>query len=172
MAPSYPVAPVSPQLTMNAEFKPRAPSTFSGSPTEDVNDWLFRMRQYCRLLAVPEFHHALLASTYLEGNAGAWWRAHVEDAEANLVTAITTWDEFQTALSHQFTIVDASDTARDRLLTLRQTSSIEEYVREFRKTIVHIVPVMNRNMFMVFPICTNMDMVMHDMCVRGTPLYS
>ena len=125
---------------MNAEFKPRAPSTFSGSPTEDVNAWLFRVKQYCKLLAVPETNYALFASTYLEGNAIAWWRAHVEDAEANLVTAITTWDEFQTALSRQFTIVNASDAARDRLLILRQTSSVEEYVREFRNTIVHIVP--------------------------------
>lgn len=69
------------------------------------------------------------ATTLLRGQADIWWRRlELSGAAAH----ITTWEKFKEAVTKEFRPARTAQLARDRLASLRQTGTVDQYVREFR----------------------------------------
>lgn len=106
------------------------PSTFSG--TSDVDDWLFKAFQYVSELPTSEAGKVRIAGSFLEGSALLWWRRAHEDAPSKEEFPYRTWPAFRDALRELFRPINNVRQARDQLATLQQTTSVQEYVRQFR----------------------------------------
>ena len=77
-------------------------------------------------------------SILLRDNAAIWWRSHVEDADIHVVDMITDWRSFKNALTDQFKPVNAIKTARDKLASIKQVKSVQEYSANFRSLVLEI----------------------------------
>src|SRR5262249_52925317 len=69
-----------------------------------------------------------LAVGYLREEAIGWWKVYQRDNPGK----VTTWEEFKTTLNLAFYPVDSIRIARDKLASLRQTTSVQVYAEKFR----------------------------------------
>ena len=88
------------------------------------------MQQFCDLAPVPPADRITFAATFFKDQAALWWRAYYQTQ--NWATAAPTWDDFLTTLRRQFTPVNTSLSAYDRLQRLSQKASVNAYNHEFR----------------------------------------
>lgn len=122
-------------------LKPNKPDTYDGRRDFlTVNTWIYKVEQFLNLsqLSSPEtlitdLNRIQFASSYLTGNAAVWWFNVV-----NGVDAPTSWEGFRTKLVEEFIPADHNRQARDKLRRLRQNSSVEKYLCDFRNTILMI----------------------------------
>jgi hypothetical protein len=114
------------------------PSPFSGEADEDPTSWLFSCNMYFDLLAADSGRRVRMAASMLRGPALLWWRMHHQSVEKGECTLITEWDEFGRALQQQFSPVNPTTTARNRLYSLVQRSSVPAYADEFRRLVLRI----------------------------------
>jgi hypothetical protein len=93
--------------------KPDRPSPFTGKRSENLEAWVFQMQQFCTLAPVPEDQRVTFAATFFKDQAALWWRAYyqTQDWQGNPPT----WEAFLGALRGQFTPVNTSISAYDRL---------------------------------------------------------
>lgn len=116
-------------------LKPNKPEAYDGSRDYvKVNTWLYMIEQYLNLtqlsapnIVINDHNRISFASSYLKENAAVWWYHLV-----NLQSTPTTWDSFKEALLAEFIPVDHTRRARDKLRKLKQTSSVERYLSEYR----------------------------------------
>lgn len=122
-------------------LKPNKPDTYDGTREYvTVNTWLYTIEQYLSLtqLSSPntpltDHNKIAFASSYLKGNAAVWWFHIVNSQESP-----ATWGAFKARLISEFIPADHCRRARDKLRTLKQTSSVEHYLSEYRNTILMI----------------------------------
>lgn len=114
------------------------PDTFSARGSPQIDDWLFQVREYFESTRLPAADWVPFAATLLRGRASTWWRITKETALNSGRTPIKTWDHFAAALRQQFRPVNTAKTARDRLVNLRQTRSVQDYAYHFRSIIIDI----------------------------------
>ena len=98
-----------------------------------MRNWLFQVHQYLTILGAGVFNDTQaiqFASTFLRGPAAIWWRARVEGN--NNQPPFATWNAFGEALQLEFQPVNAENAARDKLHSLVQTRSVQDYVSAFR----------------------------------------
>lgn len=113
--------------------RPRGPPppTFAGDRTESVDNFLFRLETY---LAFNNVHdpqqRLLLAITCLRDHALTWFRSLTEQPDD--------LDGLFDRLSSTFRDVDEQRELRQHLRRLRQTSSVQEYVQDFRRVMVRV----------------------------------
>ena len=67
---------------------------------------------------------------YLKGDAKLWWRVKYEDMRAGLCR-IDTWEDLKKELQTQFLPENVGFIVRRNLRNLRQTGSVQEYVKVF-----------------------------------------
>lgn len=116
-------------------LKPNKPETYDGTRDfVNVSTWLYKVEQFLSLtqLSAPttiitDHNRIAFASSYLSGNAAIWWFHLVSSA-----TTPTTWESFKAALMNEFIPRDHDRRARDKLRTLKQTTSVEKYLAEYR----------------------------------------
>lgn len=132
------------------KFKPNSPEVYGGKRDYlVVNTWLYKVEQYFRIMDLfnpgvltIEANRVMFASTFLSGTASIWWYRLVQ---ANSVP--TTWQEFSTALKHEFVSADHVRRARDKLCKLKQVRSVSTYVTDFRNVILTIPDITPREKF-------------------------
>lgn len=122
-------------------LKPNKPEAYDG--TRDyllVNTWIYNVEQYLNLsqlssqnVVVSDHNRIAFASSYLKKNAAVWWFNKVNSPESP-----TTWDSFKNALTAEFIPEDHCRRARNCLRKIRQTSSVEKYLAEFRNVVLMI----------------------------------
>lgn len=66
-------------------------------------------------------------STHFDGDLMAWWSAKQDETGDNVAAGYANFDALEEAVLQQYRIIDPKDDARRKLVTLRQTGSIEEY---------------------------------------------
>ena len=76
------------------------------------------------------------AATLLKGKALTWWRTWC-DRLPNLPTNLT-YSTFATELEKAFRDVDHVDRLRRRLASLKQTTSVQKYIDEFRTIVIEL----------------------------------
>ncbi len=95
--------------------------------------WFNQARAY--ILAHPSMGAASLdqpasvffVSTHFDGDLMAWWSAKQDDTGDHLSGGFDNFADLEDAVLKQYRIVDPKEDARLKLVSLRQTGSIEEY---------------------------------------------
>lgn len=126
------------QRSSPAAVRPPKPDTFGGRREENVETWLFQVKQYLDLCKIEdEKTQVQMAAAFLKDTAAVWWRNRLTSSLADL-GGLNTWSVFQTTLAGQFKPVNASKQARDRMARLRQTHSVQAYIHAFRSIALEI----------------------------------
>jgi len=100
---------------------------------QSVEDWLFTMKAYFAAQNIEKQLRIPYAFMLLEGNARIWWKSQVKNG-----TESKTWKNFQKDISQQFSRIDESRKARDRLRKLSQKTSVQQYIAEFNALVYEI----------------------------------
>lgn len=106
------------------------PERYDGTrSTKVIENWVASVERYLKLSQYknnPGVWHTFAASLFSD-NAAIWWRKQEEDG-----VVIDSWQQFVHKLMDEFKPRNAKQAARDRLAALRQTTTIEAYLNEFR----------------------------------------
>jgi Retrotransposon gag protein len=133
--------------------KPPKPPTFEGIGRMNVDLWIFEVEQYFQVVRIPRDEQVGWAGALLRDAAATWWRSVVIEAqqanhetepdspEPKPASQLFTWGKFKELIRTRFVPIEASKTARMRLLTLKQLKfgGIEGYNNEFQKLLSLIV---------------------------------
>lgn len=122
-------------------LKPNKPEAFDGNREFlIVNTRLYSVEKYLNLSKLsspttPLMDHdkKKFASSYLKQNAAVWWYNLVNSPSVPI-----TWEDFKAAVVRESVPVDHTRRARDKLRNLKQTSSAEKYLSEYRNTVLMI----------------------------------
>ncbi|XP_010531750.2 PREDICTED: uncharacterized protein LOC104807978, partial [Tarenaya hassleriana] len=117
-------------------IKAPEPNTYNGARSANaVESFLFGMEQYFDNGGISgEQVKVKGAAIYLRDLAQLWWRRTLLDQDHPIVT----WDQFKTALRHQFVPTNARDETRTKFRRLRQTGSIADYIRDFTALLLEL----------------------------------
>ena len=74
---------------MRVGIKVEKPANYDGDKSQDLDTWLFQVREHLELATIPVEGRVAYAASLLRGNAALWWR---EACEAHHRPA--TWDDF------------------------------------------------------------------------------
>ena len=120
---------------MRYGVKVEKPATYEGDKTEDLDTWLFQVREHLELATIPEDARVAYAASLLRGNAALWWR---EACEANRRPG--DWDAFCRDMRGQFRPEDFGRRGRDELATMKQYAreSVADFVYRFRATCLRV----------------------------------
>lgn len=122
-------------------LKPNKPECYDGKRDFlTVNTWIYTIGQYLSLtqlsspsIQITEHNRIAFASSYLKGNAAVRWYNLV-----NSPSVPTSWNKFKEFLILEFIPADHTPRARDKLRKLKQTTSVEHYLAEFRNIVLMI----------------------------------
>ena len=108
------------------------PHTFSGQrDAKELDNFLWHMERYFEAIAlVDEAAKVRTATLYLTDNATLWWCRRFLEMEKGTCT-IDTWADFKREIKKQFYPEDAEYLAWKKIIYLKHTGSIREYVKEF-----------------------------------------
>lgn len=96
------------------------------SDGDDPLTWIYKGEQYFACYHTLAPHKVLTALFYLEDEAMQWFKWH------NCILTTPTWEEFTSELSKEFGPSEFED-CTEALFKLRQTSTLKDYVSEFRR---------------------------------------
>ncbi|KAL9536593.1 hypothetical protein MBANPS3_012532, partial [Mucor bainieri] len=119
------------------------PPTYDGTRSaSEIDAWIRLIDKQKRHNNWNEERTYNFASSLLTGRA-ATIVAHHEDPGSNFTTP-TTWTQLQEILTSNFRPSNDQDLARDVLVTIRQTSSIRDYVDRFMDAVIPIKDISER----------------------------
>ena len=115
--------------------KPKGPEEFDPARKRDVDTWLFQVDVYYHLFPdMTDLAKIINCSTYLRGAAQTWWRHMASSRDLNVLS----WEEFKAALRSRWQTVNTVRVARDRIATLRQLGSVQDFTQRFLELKVQI----------------------------------
>lgn len=122
-------------------LKSNKPEPFDGTRVYlTVNTWIYSIEKYLSLSKIrlpntelSDHNKKAFASSYLKDNATVWWCNII-----NSPCSPTTCMEFRNVLMAQFIPADHILRARYWLRKLRQTTSVEKYLVEYRNIVLKI----------------------------------
>ena len=130
-----------PTVIIERSARPRDPPLYTGLPKEDLATWLFRMEQYFLFLGnMSETAKIVTAATFFSEVPYAWYRRGSEEGRFQVMT----WEQFKEELMATFLTMDHTARARDRLATLSQKRSVQEYYSAFQ-AILFDIPTMHED---------------------------
>ena len=111
------------------------PDHFEGGKLQDVDTWLFQVREHLAITNLPERGHIPYAASLFRGNAALWWHEVCEAAHRPV-----TWDEFCGAVREQFRPENWNRRGRDELAALYQygKESVADFLFRFRSACLKI----------------------------------
>ena len=131
------IAARGPEVQRERQFgvKMERPDYFDGGKLQDVDTWLFQVREHVAMVMLPEAAKVPYAASLFRGNAALWWRELCENAMRP-----ATWHEFAAALRTQFRPDNWSRRGRDELANMYQYSkeSVADFLHRFRATCLKI----------------------------------
>ena len=115
---------------LRAKLEP--PPGFSGLDARELPAWFASMQQYWAMLQDPpdEMGKVLQATNALRGDAKAWWTNELVAAEGDV--PVDTWEKLQQAMLEEYVDDDQNFDIRQKLRSVRQVTSVERYIREWR----------------------------------------
>jgi Retrotransposon gag protein/Zinc knuckle len=117
-----------PQPALQPIARPPKPEFFVGTGKgPDVDRWLFQMEEYLTLTQANEETWVNLAASYLRGTAADWWMSRAQSAARR-----PDWTEFRQEIRLQFLPLNTVKAARDKIASLQQITSVQDYVNRFR----------------------------------------
>ena len=115
------------------------PRPFKGNrDAKELENFIFDVEQYFKATpACTDDIKVTVASMYLIDDAKLWWRTKVQDIENGLCT-IDSWEDLKRELRDQFLPENVDHLAMEKLIALKQTGSIRDYVRQFSTLMLDI----------------------------------
>lgn len=107
------------------------PSQFTGRGQVVIDRWIYQLEQYFNLANIPEDKKVPFAVSFLQESALDWFRGLEEAVQGQPIS----WKQFKDQAFKRYRPVQASDTARAILFTLRQTGSVQGYYDAFYRQI-------------------------------------
>ena len=108
-------------------MKVKQPECYEGGLSPSLREWLFSIEENLQWLGIPSGPAQVgYAATFLSGNAKRWFISLVDSG-----TRPATWPDMKLALKKAFSSQYEEERSRLSLLRLKQTGSLEDYVREF-----------------------------------------
>ena len=121
-----------PNVPRNAISKrtlmPKSPEEFDPAKKRDVDTWLFQVEVYYQLYPNDTDTAKIIdCSSYFRGGALVWWRhfAATHNLEA------MTWTQFREAIRERWQVTNVVRAARDKIATIRQLTSVQDYTHRF-----------------------------------------
>ena len=104
-----------------------------------MENFIFNVEQYFKATGAccTEDVKVTVATMHLTDDAKLWWHSKVQDIE-NGLCIIDSWEDLKRELRDQFFPENVEYIARKKLLALKQTGSIREYVRQFSTLMLDI----------------------------------
>lgn len=123
------IEPLPPQIL--SACKPNKPQEFHGKLHPAADTWLMEVERHFSLVGLqPKFHVRFVAS-FLRDQAIEWWNG----VEQTVNPVPTECSVFEVMLLRQFQPIEASETARTQLDTLRQRNHVSDYNQRFQRII-------------------------------------
>lgn len=123
------VAELSANMNRSSGAKPSKPATYDGRSDPEL--WLYGVDLYFAAASITEdFYKISFADALLRDDALVWRRT---------IDAPAMWDEWKAFIISAFQPINPTETARDSLARLRQTSSVRAYASLFR-TVTLLIP--------------------------------
>ena len=118
--------------TRSNKLKFRDPRPFKRNrDAKELENFIFDVEQYFKATtACTDDIKVTVASMHLINDAKLWWCTKVQDIENELCT-IDSWENLKRELRDQFILENVEHIAMEKLITLKQTGSIRDYVRQF-----------------------------------------
>ena len=116
--------------TSSVRLKLPKPPVFTGRNREPTPiNWGHQMETYLQANSVNLNAGDVVpyVAGYLADSALTWYRIHVANVQKGLEQDFNTWFAFKEALIQRFTPISPERTARQKLVTLRQTTSVRSY---------------------------------------------
>ena len=107
---------------------PKSPEEFDPAKKKDVDTWLFQVEVYYQLYPNDTDTAKIIdCSSYFRGGALVWWRhfAATHNLEA------MTWTQFREAIRERWQVTNVVRAARDKIATIRQLTSVQDYTHRF-----------------------------------------
>lgn len=144
---STPVAPVMEAKRLDVP----KPKTFAGTRNaREVDNFLWGMDQYLDAMGIQDESTKIKnAALYLSDTATLWWRRRQEDVKKG-TCHIDSFEDFKRELKRQFYPENAEEEARGRLRRLKQTGSIQDYVKDFTGLVLEIPDMTDKDSLFYF----------------------
>ena len=113
----------------STQAKPSKPAPFSGK-LGAIEAWCHQMDSY--LAGTDEAEACRIASTYLEGEAFAWWYAHRQ------AKTVESWTDLREALIKRFNPLNKVQAARNKLHSWRQIKDVGTFNKTFLSIVMDI----------------------------------
>jgi len=114
------------------------PPRFSGDDQAEVEDWLFAILQYIQDMPTSPAGKIRVAASFFDGSAALWWRSLNQEYPTPEVFPCRTWETFSAHVRENFKATDSVRNARDELAALQQTTTVRDYIKEFRRVTIQI----------------------------------
>jgi uncharacterized membrane protein YgcG len=117
----------------------KSPKFWEGVASDaPIRQWLAAVQHWLHMSRVPASEAVGTAANYLRGKAQAYWFAKVPALRRDGKDP-NTWDVFRDAMVEGYGAVDPEHVARSKIDHLRQTDSVESYVRELQLLFADLV---------------------------------
>ena len=114
--------------------KPPKPDKFQGDRSGAASNWLHQMTLYLTLSGLLGTAQAVPhAVSFLIGAARTWWRTQEASGSPP-----TTWAAFKASFLEAFQTIDAERMARDRMVNLKQRTSVTDYANQFSGLLLEV----------------------------------
>ena len=120
--------------TSTVRLKLPKPPVFTGRNREPTpTNWGHQMETYLQANNVNLNNNDIIpyVAGYLADSALTWYRTHLAEVRKGLSQDFSTWSAFKEALIQRFTPISPERTARQKLVILRQTTSVRSYAQEY-----------------------------------------
>ncbi|KAG1322416.1 hypothetical protein G6F62_010257 [Rhizopus arrhizus] len=121
-------------INENTNVRIPIPSSYSGERSAAViNLWLQEVERYLEFNCVTQQRWLPYAITLLRGRAQKWWnQLSQKKAES------TTWERFKIDLEYAFKPSYSEQSARDKLASIKQMTSVSEYADAFQDILLDL----------------------------------
>ena len=109
--------------------KPAKPDHFCGGKDDNALVWINEIKRYLKLTNTPSDLYVETAASYLKKNAQVWYTGYLTSNEVR--EGDLEWDEFRESFIKRYAPSRATANAHSRLVSWRQTGSIEAYIDGF-----------------------------------------
>lgn len=114
------------------------PGGYTGVGEPTINEWVARMRRWFNAHHIPASEWFNIMRLRIEGRAERWLTTREYEAQNGGRPMPYRWSDLVDELRQQFEPITTTELARRRLRELRQTSTIEAYIRDFQDLIFRV----------------------------------
>ena len=111
---------------------------FHGRKGENVDTWIFQVEEAFKARRTPTKYWINYAANLLGDAALQWYFNRIRASEQGLKSKIEDWDTLTSELHHSFEPPNNQQILRRELMKIRQNSSVQDYVYQFRNLLGQI----------------------------------